>query len=237
MPQRQVSADRPGQRPRVKLGSLKGTRGKIIDLLRRSDLTANEIAARLGLTHNAVRGHLAALEREGLIRPGGSRRSGTRPAVVYTLVPEAEAVFSRAYVPFVAHLVRILQERLEQKELDRVMRMVGRGLASDWPRVRGDLPQRVEAAADLLEELGALNDIERLNGGFLIRGYGCLLSQAVHRRPEICRAMESLLAELVGAPVRECCERGGERPRCCFKIAVDGPASRSTRKRARGGLA
>jgi predicted ArsR family transcriptional regulator len=220
--------------PRVKLGSLKGTRGRIIDLLRRSDLTATEIAARLELTHNAVRGHLAALQHEGLIRQGGSRRSGTRPAAVYTLAPEAEAVFSRAYVPFVAHLVRILQERLDQKELDEVMRMVGRSLASDWPRARGDLPKRVRAASELLEELGALNEVDRLDGGFVIRGYGCVLSQAVYRRPEICRAMESLLAELVEAPVRECCDRGGERPRCCFEIAASSAATPGGERRPRG---
>jgi predicted ArsR family transcriptional regulator len=222
--------------PRVRLGSLKGTRGKIVDLLRRSDLTANEIAARLALTHNAVRSHLAALQREGLVREGGSRRSGTRPAVVYALAPEAEAIFSRAYIPFVAHLVRILQEKLEQRELDAVMRGVGRSLASEWPRARGTLPKRVRAASELLEELGALNEIDRLDGGFVIRGYGCVLSQAVNRRPEICWAMESLLAELVEAPVRECCDRGGDRPRCCFEIAVSsaGRAS-SARRRARGG--
>ena len=222
---------------RVKLASLKGTRRKIIDLLRRSDLTANEIAARLELTHNAVRGHLAALRHEGLIREAGSRRSGTRPAVIYALVPEAEAGFSRAYVPFVAHLVRVLQERVDQKELDEVMRLVGRGLASDRPRAHGDLTQRVEAAADLLEELGALNEVERLNGGFVIRGHGCVLSEAVHRRPEVCRAMESLLAELVQAPVRECCNRSGERPRCCFEIAVSGGsggAARGAGKRPHG---
>lgn len=218
--------------PRVKIGSLKGTRGKILDLLRRSDLTANEIAARLELTHNAVRGHLAALQHEGLIHEGGSRRSGTRPAVVYALVPEAEAIFSRAYVPFVAHLVRVLQERLDQKELDKVMHQVGRGLASEWPRVNGDLSQRVQAAADLLEELGAVNEIERRNGGFVIRGYGCLLSQAVHRRREVCRAMESLLTELVEVPVRECCQRDGERPRCCFEISPASGGRRSARGRA-----
>jgi DeoR family transcriptional regulator, suf operon transcriptional repressor len=229
----QLSGGRSTPTPRVKLGSLKGTRGKIIDLLRRSDLTANEIAARLELTHNAVRGHLAALQHEGLIHEGGSRRSGTRPAVVYTLAPEAEAVFSRAYVPFVAHLVRVLQERLDQKELDEIMRMVGRGLASEWPRAHGDLPQRVEAASGLLEELGALNDVERLDGGFVVRGYGCLLSQAVHWRPEVCRAVESLLAELVEARVRECCDRGGDRPRCCFEIAASGGGARKTRKSAR----
>jgi predicted ArsR family transcriptional regulator len=47
---------------------LKSTRERIVDLLRRSSLTANEIARQLGLTHNAVRDHLAALLREGVVQ-------------------------------------------------------------------------------------------------------------------------------------------------------------------------
>jgi predicted ArsR family transcriptional regulator len=195
------------------------TRGQIVTLLRRSGLTANEIAAHLGLTHNAVRGHLGRLLREGLVREGGRQRGVSRPAVVYEIVPEAEAVFSKAYIPFVANLLRVLRERMPPAELDEIMHLVGRRFAAEWPRLRGELPQRVEAASLLLEELGALNTVERSNGGLVIRGYGCLLSAAVHGRPEVCRAMESLLAELLEAPVRECCERG-ERPRCCFEVAV-----------------
>lgn len=189
-------------------------------LLRRGSLTANELAARLGLTHNAVRDHLAALKREGIIREGGFQRGVSRPAVVYEFAPEAEAVFSRAYVPFVAHLVRVLQDQLPQGELDRVMHRVGRSLAAEWPRLRGDLPQRVEAASALLEDLGALNEIDRQDDTFIIRGYGCMLSLAVHGRPEVCRAMESLLEEMLEVPVHECCERG-ERPRCCFEIGAE----------------
>jgi predicted ArsR family transcriptional regulator len=203
--------------PPRKPEGLKGTRARIVTLLRRSGLTANEIAGHLSLTHNAVRGHLAALQREGLVREGGRQRGVSRPSVVYEVVPEAEAAFSRAYIPFVAHLLRVLQERLPQGELDEIMHLVGRRFASEWPRLRGDLPQRVEAASAFLEELGALHTVERLNGGLVIRGYNCLLAAAVHGRPEVCRAMQSLLAELLEAPVRECCERG-ERPRCCFEI-------------------
>ena len=198
--------------------SLKGTRQQIANLLRRTPLTANEIADELGMTHTAVRSHLSALQLEGLIRQGRLQRSASRPAVVYELVPEAEAVFSHAYVPFVAQLVRVLQERLPSNELHEIMRLVGRRLGAEWPRLRGDLPHRVQAASALLEELGALNEIERSGGGFVIRGHGCLLAAAVHGRPDVCRAMESLLAELVDVPVRECCERG-ERPRCCFEIS------------------
>ena len=211
--------------PPRRLGSLKGTREQILTILRRSSLTANEIAAQLGMTHNAVRAHLAALQQAGLIRQGGLQRSASRPAVVYELAPEAEAEFSSAYIPFVAHLMRVLQERLPQDQLDEVMHLAGRGLAAEWPRLRGDLPQRIEAASVLLADLGALNEVEPRNGGFVIRGHGCLLAAAVHSRPEVCRAMESLLAELLEVPVNECCERG-ERPRCCFEIAGGGGATR-----------
>jgi len=200
--------------------AIKGTRERIVTLLRRSGLTANEIAAQLGLTHNAVRAHLAALQHEGLVREGGRQRGISRPAVVYEVVPEAEAMFSRAYIPFVAHLLNVLRERLSQAELDEIMHLVGRRFAAEWPRLQGDLPQRIEAASALLEDLGALNTIEKPNGGFVVRGHGCLLAAAVHGRPEVCRAIESLLAELLDVPVRECCERGA-RPRCCFEV---GPA-------------
>jgi predicted ArsR family transcriptional regulator len=198
---------------------LKSTRERIVDLLRRSSLTANEIARQLGLTHNAVRDHLAALLREGVVQEAGRQRGVSRPAVVYGIVPDAEAVFSKAYIPFVAHLLRVLRERLPQRELDEIMHLVGRRFAAEWPRLRGDLPQRVEAVSLLLEDLGALNTVEKLDGGSIIRGYGCLLSAAVHGRPEVCRAMESLLTELLEAPVRECCERG-DRPRCCFEVTA-----------------
>jgi predicted ArsR family transcriptional regulator len=212
-----------------RLGSLKGTREQILTFLRRSPMTANEIATRIGLTHNAIRGHLAALQHDGLIRQAGLQRGTSRPAALYELTREADSVLSKAYIPFVANLMRVLQEQLPQHQLDEVMHLVGRRLAAEQPRLRGDLPQRVAAASTLLEDLGALNDIDRQDGGFVIRGYGCLLAAAVHSRPEVCRVMESLLGELLEVPIRECCERG-ERPRCCFEIAGGSSASDARRQ-------
>jgi DeoR family suf operon transcriptional repressor len=214
--------------PPPKPSSLSGTRGQIIDLLRRSALTANEIAAKLDLTHNAVRNHLTALQRDGLVREAGLRRGGTRPPTVYDLVPRADSVFSRAYIPFVAQLLAVLGERMSRPELDDLMLTVGHRLAAEWPRLQGDLRQRVEAASLLLQELGALTEVQDWNGGFILRGYGCLLGEAVHGRPEVCRAMESLIAHLVDARVRECCERN-EHPRCCFEISPIAPTRRAAR--------
>ena len=201
----------------MKHKSLEGTRGRIIDLLRRSSLTANEIATHLGLTHNAVRVQLTTLQRDGLVREAGMRSSATRPAVLYELAPSADFILSRAYIPFVAHLVQTLGDLLPPEQLDHVMRTVGRRMAADWPRLRGDLRERVDGAAALLAELGAPNAVEVSEQGLIIRGFGCLLAAAVHGRPEVCRSIESLLAVLLETPVRECCERG-DRPRCCFEV-------------------
>jgi predicted ArsR family transcriptional regulator len=201
------------------LGSPQGTRGQIIDLLRRSPATATEIAARLELTYNAVRSHLNALHRDGLVQTGGMQRGGTRPAVLYELAPGVDEALSRAYIPFTTQVLRELGERLPKSELDELMRNVGRRLGSQWTRPQGSLPQRVEAASALLQRLGAPNEIETGDGTLTIRGFGCLLASAVGEQPAVCRAMESLVEELVGAPVTECCERG-DRPRCCFAVAT-----------------
>ena len=84
----------------VRPGSLAGTRGRIIDLIRRARPTATEIADRLELTYNAVRVHLTALERDGLIRKAGFRRGETRPSATYELAEGVEDALSRAYMTF-----------------------------------------------------------------------------------------------------------------------------------------
>ena len=207
----------------VKPGSLAGTRGRIIDLIRRSQPTATEIADRLELTYNAVRVHLTALERDGLIRKAGLRRGETRPSATYELAAGVENALSRAYMPFASHLMRALGDRLPNQELTELMRDVGRRLAAEWPQPRGPVTQRVDEASALLQELGAPNEVQRSGHALRIRGFGCLLAAAVHGQPHVCHAMESLLGELVGAPVHECCERGAQ-PRCCFEISSE-PAS------------
>ena len=200
--------------------SIAGTRGRIIDLIRRSHVSATEIAASLELTYNAVRSHLTALERDGLIRKVGLQRGESRPSMVYALAAGVDDALSRAYMPFASHLVRALGEKLPDQDLGDLMRDVGRRLAREWPLPHGSLTERVEAASALLQELGAPNEIERSNDTVRIRGFGCLLAAAVNGQPHVCHAMESLLEELLATPVRECCDRG-ERPRCCFEITIE----------------
>jgi predicted ArsR family transcriptional regulator len=179
-------------------------------------MTAREIAVKLGMTYHAVRLHVVALERDGIIHATGVR-GATRPAAVYDVRASAESTLSRAYVPFAAHLTRVLAERLPERQLGVIMRDVGRRLASAFPRPQGTLRERTLAASLVLQDLGAPNEVVGRGQLLTIRSAGCVLSEAINGRPEVCQAMASFLGELLGADVRQRCDRG-ERPRCCFEI-------------------
>src|SRR5947209_5108632 len=100
---------------------LESTRGRIVLLLRRGGRTVNELAAALGLTDNAVRTHLTALERDGLVHQSGTRPGTRKPNTTYDLVPEAEQqLFPKMYGPILRHLLDVLAERLSARKLEEV---------------------------------------------------------------------------------------------------------------------
>ena len=199
---------------------LETTRGQVVALLRRGPRTVEELARDLGLTDNGVRTHLATLERDGLVRQEGVRRpaGAGKPAVAYNLDPTAEPLFSRAYPPVLAEVLDVVVESLAPAQAAELLEQVGRrlGVAFGGP-VSGSMRNRAEAAATVLRELGGDVDVTSEDGVLRLRSAGCPLSSAVSRRPETCRAVEAMVSEVVGAPVRECCDRGA-RPRCCFTI-------------------
>jgi predicted ArsR family transcriptional regulator len=200
------------------------TRGQVVKLLRRSGRTVEELAGAQGLTDNGIRAHLAVLERDGIVRQRGSVRLGGRsgkPAYVYELTPEAEDLFPKAYEPTLRGLLDVLTERLGPEESEALMRAVGLVLAEGKTASAGGTRARVQAAADVLNELGGLAEVEDGDGTLVIRGYSCPLAAVMRDHPEVCRMAESLLTQVAGVPVYERCDRG-ERPRCCFEVALSG---------------
>ena len=197
------------------------TRGRMVTLLRRSRRTVAELARALGLTDNGVRAHLAILERDGVVRQRGSvRRSsgGGKPAYVYELTSEAEDLFPKAYAPVLGRLLDVLAERLGLEESEALLRSVGHRLVEGKTVPPDSTRARLEAAADVLSELGGLAELEEQDGTLIIRGYGCPLAAVTPDHPEVCRLAEALVAEVAGVPVHERCDRS-ERPRCCFEVA------------------
>lgn len=197
------------------------SRGRIAELLQRGTQTVDALATALTLTPNAVRAQLTVMERDGLVRRAGLLSGATRPSHIYELTPALEELLSGAYVPLLIHLLRTFSSRLRPAQLEPLLRQTGRSLALEYAgptHLPGDLPARVRKASEFLNsELGAVTRVARRNGGFVLQGQGCPLAAITDKEPAVCTVIESLLQELVGASVRQCCDRAG-RPTCCFEI-------------------
>ncbi len=194
------------------------TRGQIVTILRSAPSTVDELAEKLNLTDNAVRAHLATLERDGIVRQTGLRRGPRKPHFTYALTEDADKLFPKAYDALLNQLIAVLKTRLQPAEIEDVLREVGRAVAADVaPGKDASLEGRVHTALKVLEAIGGAAGAEKQGDKIVIRSNGCPLAAAVNVHPEVCRLAETLLAEVVKAPVVEQCDREG-RPKCRFEI-------------------
>jgi predicted ArsR family transcriptional regulator len=194
------------------------TRGRVVQLLRRSAQTVNDLATKLDLTDNAVRLHLSALERDGLVEQHAVRRESVgKPAYIYRTTGAAEALFPKPYDRVLGELLAVLESRQTEEELDRLVREVGRRMGTGAASSSGDLRARASRAAAVLTELGGLAEVVDDGEGLRVQGYSCPLGAITNEHPQTCRLAEALVSELMQTPVVESCERG-ERPRCAFRV-------------------
>lgn len=194
------------------------TQGRLVVLLRGGDLAVKQLAEALGLTGNAVRAHLATLERDGLVGPTGSRRGTRKPNVLYGLTPAGEHLFPRMYGPILRHLLSELKDRVPADTVVDMVRAVGRRMAPDYrAAVAGGAAGHPDRALAVLRDLGGFCDAEAQEGKTLLTCSDCPLGAVVAAHPEVCRLIETLLADVLGVPVQERCQVG-EKPKCAFEV-------------------
>ena len=201
---------------------LASTRGRIIALLRPSGCTVSELAEALELTDNAVRAHLATLERDGLVHQSGMRPGLRKPHYAYELTPEAEQLFPKAYGVILNQLLEVLDERLSAESQEEVLREVGRRMAANQPAALpdSDLEQRAQIVVDVFRQLGGLARVEKHDNSLFIRGDRCPLAAVSAGHPQICCFAETLVSEIMQTQVHESCNHG-KSPQCCFEVTLN----------------
>lgn len=193
-----------------------GTRHEVLELLLRSDRTVQEIAEEIGVSANAIRGHLAALERDGLVVQARARRdTGGKPATLYTLSQDAVELFPKAYAFVLEGLLEVLDQREGPERVREALAEVGAHAAV---RAEGSDEEKVRAAADALRALGATVEIRREEGHWKVQGFSCPLSSVTAHDERACGLATALVRKTTGASVVKACQRG-DRPRCAFEIS------------------
>lgn len=201
-------------------------------LLRTGPQTVRALAQELGLTENAVRTHLADLDRDKIVRQGPDQKGHRKPFQTFEITEEAEHSFSRAYPGVLETLVGLLETKLPPEELNEILCQVGRNLAARHPEVAyGSIEERAENAVTKLNALGGSGRVEKDGEDLVIKTNGCPLKGLTAKHPNCCCIAASMLDQLIGSDVKDECEHG-PNPKCRFRVPmhVTSPESRRTEK-------
>lgn len=192
----------------------------------KAGLTVEELSQQLQITRNAVRQHLAALERDDLVRRGETKPSGGRPEQLYLLSDRGAEMFPRRYSWFSELLIEAMMAEAGREavgdKLDDMGRAVGRQLLS----ARASPPDRTAVLAAIMKELGYAADVAP-SADDTIQASNCIFHHLAAKFPEVCRFDLGLIGAFTDAAVdhQECMVRGGRM--CRFKLT---PKARPRRR-------
>jgi DeoR family suf operon transcriptional repressor len=186
------------------LAELPPTRRELlVNLRKRGEARAEELADELGITVGAVRQHLQGLAAADLVAHREERPGPGRPRHVYRLAPAADALFPRAYGELTVELLdyigdedpEVIARAFERRRRARVERTLERldGLAFD---------ARVAEVARVLDEDGYLADAEPLAAqdgaaGWRIVEHNCAILAVAQRYGHACGAEIAFLREVL----------------------------------------
>jgi len=194
------------------------SKARILQLLRSGEQSVLEVSEELGLARNTVRAHLANLERENMVLRSGVRHGGGagKPAHLFQLTPDAQARFSRAYIPLLQTLLQTLYERMTEEEFRDLMDAVGRNLAPEPATEDATADMRLNRATSILEALGATLTTARTNGSTVVEGATCPLGAVVTHHPLVCEAVGTMLGRILDVRLVAECRYDGV-PSCRFR--------------------
>ena len=190
-------------------------------------LTVEGLSTALGITDNAVRQHLTALERDGIVAKGQTQSTGGRPEHFFGLTTVGQELFPRHYSWFAELLISSLHEEQGtealRERLENMGRAVGRQVATRLGGIE-DKAERIRTLSGIMRELGYQSaSIDPGNEQLpAIAATNCVFHTLAQRYPEVCFFDLALMSEVVGSDVthEECMVRGGNVCRFKFKNRI-----------------
>ena len=192
--------------PKMQPSSEPRTRRTITKLLKtEGPIDSGQLAERLGLTAMAVRQHLYALQKEGLVTAEERPVPIGRPAKFWQLTREADHLFPDAYAELSVALIDSVKDAFGDEGLDRV-------LVSRCARQRVDYEKRIKSKDSLekkLKELakvrteeGYMAEVRREeDGSYLLVENHCPICAAANACQGFCTTELDLFRSVLGSEV------------------------------------
>lgn len=208
------------------LGGFRGVRAELLVALKKAQpMTAQELGEQFGLTANALRRHLKALEEDGLVRFVREVRGVGAPVYTFSLTTAGEALFPRHYVPVLANALERLEATQGHAVLTSVLDTEWQRLVLDADPIVTDLPlnERLSLVAELLTARGYMAEAVESGepgetGVGTLRIHNCALGEIAERFPEACAAEARALERLLGVPLVRGAHRADGCGRCEYGV-------------------
>jgi predicted ArsR family transcriptional regulator len=198
------------------------TRKVLLTLMKTKGLlSVNDMAKELGITEMAIRRHLHALERDGLIAAKLTRQAMGRPMYLYSLTLLADDLFPKNYhnltLDLLGELVyedgnNMAGQLFERRKHKLLQKYIG--------RMEGkDLVDRVAELADIQNANGYMVRWEADGAGrYVFTEYNCPIAQVAQQYNEACHCELALFQNLLETEVErtECLTKGGNK--CIYLI-------------------
>lgn len=181
--------------------------------------TVARLSQQLGVTPNAVRQHLSALERDSLVTQRPVKIGPSKPALVYSLTADAEGLFPKHYGALLLGLVKEIVRREGETGARSWLGQLGHSFARSYvyPMSHLTIQDKLEAVGRILEENGSITEWEETRQGMRVRDFNCPYATAVMDHPEVCEVQRGFLQGLLGpAKVDIFCDHSNSR--CEFHI-------------------
>lgn len=179
-----------------------------------------ELVSALGISTNAVRQHLTALERDGFVARGEQRPTSRRPQQLYGLTEHGRELFPRHYSLLADKVISHTRAALGSDGLTQLMReMGGESGAGERDAVRQAGAAQIAARlAQVMTRVGY--EAEPATAGpVTVIAHNCVFHHLAARFPEVCEYDLAFIRQATGGEVEhaECMVRGGRVCRFVLK--------------------
>lgn len=178
-------------------------------------MSIDGLASLLAVTRTAIRQHLSALERDGLVLRGDTRPTGRRPEQLYVLADTGKELFPRQYQLLANLLIGEVAQLLGHEQLVEVLRGLGR-------KVAASMEQQAVSEELIVKHMNAVGYVAevffRSSGEQEIVAHNCVFHHLAQAHPEICELDLALIGALGQRDVQhlECMVAGGKV--CRFQL-------------------
>jgi DeoR family suf operon transcriptional repressor len=211
------------------LASMQPSRRSLVhELKRRGEATADGLADALGLTVSAVRQHLLALAKDGLVEYQSVADGRGRPRHLHRLTTRGHGLFPATYGELTNELLGYFAEADAALVDTAFERRRKRRLQQALARLAGmSLTEKVAEMARILDEDGYLADFESLpDGTWRITEHNCAIFAVARRYGQACSSeLGFLRGALPEAEVDRVAHMVAGQHVCSYRVVPREPAT------------